>query len=297
MVQRPADGVGEDEVVLLPFRSRVSALGGLPDPVVGEGLDGDGDTREQDLPARRLGLELPDQVHGPRCEVHVRPSQPEQLTLAHPGGDRQDVERFEAVAIDRPKEGLRLVGREDMELEASSAWRRDGLGDVALHEAPPHRVAERMVEDPVELEHGTGRQPGLEPVRVELLEMERAQAREALPADGRQAVEPDQGLVALPGRGRHGPLDALEPGLEELLDRDLLVDGELAGAVAAERLGDLLGSLSSGLAVEVFAMALAVLPAEVGDGDPAPVLAFGDRTLARLRLRWTMITPPRSRST
>jgi hypothetical protein len=83
LVQRAADGVGKDQAVVVLFGSRVSALGGLAEPVVGKGIDGD--ARKQNLPPRRLGLELPDQVHGNERRVHVGPAKSEQLAFTHAG--------------------------------------------------------------------------------------------------------------------------------------------------------------------------------------------------------------------
>jgi len=76
--------------------------------VEGEGLDRD--AREEHLAAGGLGLEPLDQVEGASAKVDVGPAQPEQLALAHPGGDHQDVERFEPVALDGLEEGAGLVG-------------------------------------------------------------------------------------------------------------------------------------------------------------------------------------------
>jgi hypothetical protein len=43
-------------------------------------------------------LELPDQLQPAALQVYVLPAQPEQLTLAHAGGDGHHVQRFQPVA-------------------------------------------------------------------------------------------------------------------------------------------------------------------------------------------------------
>jgi hypothetical protein len=86
-----------------------------------------------------------------------------------------------------------------------------------------------MMQDPVQLQHRGRGEPGVEPARVELLQMERAEPRQPEPPDGRHDMDSDHGFVALPSRERDGALDALQPGLEELLCGDLLIRDELAG--------------------------------------------------------------------
>src|SRR6266508_5363659 len=161
----------------------------------------------------------------------------------------------------------------------SAGW-RDQLGDVALYEVPAHRVAQGVMQDPVQLQHRGGGEAGVEPARVELLEMERAEPRQPEPSDGRHDMDSDHRFVALPGRESDGSRDALEPGLEELLCGDLFVGDELAGAMVAERLGELLGDLGAGSGIDVLALPLAVLPAKVGHSNPTAILAPVDAALA-----------------
>jgi hypothetical protein len=80
LVQRTAGGVGKDQAVVL-FGSRVSALGGLAEPVVGKGIDGD--ARKQNLPPRRLGLA------GGRPRPPAQESAP-STTLGHLPNDGDD---------------------------------------------------------------------------------------------------------------------------------------------------------------------------------------------------------------
>jgi hypothetical protein len=83
------------------------ALLALPGEVAGECVHRDAD--EQDLPARRSGLQLLDEMQRSGGEVDVDPSQPEQLAFAHPGGEREDVQRFQPVTLDRVEEAPCLL--------------------------------------------------------------------------------------------------------------------------------------------------------------------------------------------
>jgi len=80
--------------------------------------------RELDLPARLDGLRWREDVAAAReeldalldlrgrvVEVHVAPAQREDLALAHPGRDRQDVEGLEALASGHIEEGARSALR------------------------------------------------------------------------------------------------------------------------------------------------------------------------------------------
>jgi hypothetical protein len=90
-----------------------------------QGLDRD--AGEKDLPAGRLGLELAHKAKRAGLEVDIGPAQSEQLALPHPGGDRQDVEGLQPVAVDGSEEGAGLVSREDPEVVASLAHYRGSV--------------------------------------------------------------------------------------------------------------------------------------------------------------------------
>jgi hypothetical protein len=60
----------------------------------------------------------------PVWRVDIGPAQSGQLALPHPGGDRQDVEGLQPVAVDGSEEGAGLVSREDPEVVASLAHYR-----------------------------------------------------------------------------------------------------------------------------------------------------------------------------
>ena len=87
-------------------------------------------------------------------------------------------------------------------------------------------------------------------------------------------------FAAVPGRWSDRSADALEPSLEELLRSELLLDHELARSMIACRLGEPLGHLGSGPAVEELPATIAILPAEVGDARPATIGALVDATFA-----------------
>lgn len=73
---------------------------------------------------------------GGGLEIDVMPGQPEQLTLAQPGTDGREIQRFEAVTLDRPEERPHLVDIERMDRASRhTRWVRE-LGDIAWHQPP-----------------------------------------------------------------------------------------------------------------------------------------------------------------
>ena len=87
----------------------------------------------------------------------------------------------------------------------------------------------------------------------------------------------DELLVAGPGARAKRWLNGLEPCLEELLDGGALADERDVFLARPQRAGQLLSDLPPRPPVQVLAAALAVLPAEVHDGFPAPIGAMVDR--------------------
>jgi hypothetical protein len=212
-------------------------------------------------------------------EVDVDPSEPKQLSFAHPGGQGEDVQRLQPVTPDRLKKASRLVWGEGDEVMVGLAWWRDQLGGVAGDKVPAHRVPEGMVQDPVQLQDRGGRESGPHQLAIELVELPRPEPSQSHLADVRNRVEPDELLVPDPGPRANRRLDAAKPGAQELLDRSALVTEDLAVPVRLERDGEFLGDLGSGLAVEELASSLAALPAKVDRGGPAAIRPPIDRAL------------------
>jgi hypothetical protein len=137
-MQGLAHGVREDQPVVVPLDAEQEPLLALPGQLAPERVHRDVD--EQDLPARGSRLELLDEVQRASGEVDVGPPEPEQLPFAHPGGEGEDVEGFQPVALDHVQEVSRLVGGEGDEVMAGLARWRDQFGGVAGDKVPAHRV-------------------------------------------------------------------------------------------------------------------------------------------------------------
>jgi hypothetical protein len=83
------------------------------------------DPHEQDLSTRGSGLQPPDKVQRAGGQVDVGPSEAEQLAFAHPGGEPEDVQRFQPIALDPIQEAPRLLWGEGHEVVAGPARRGD----------------------------------------------------------------------------------------------------------------------------------------------------------------------------
>ena len=138
----------------------------------------DGHVDEQDLPAGGARLQVLDEMQRIAAEVDVCPPQAEQLALPHAGGERQDVQRLQPVALDGVEEASCLLGGERREVVSRFARRGDQFGDVAADEVPAGGVAQGVMEDPVQLQHGGLGQPRAHAVRVQLLQVPRVELGE-----------------------------------------------------------------------------------------------------------------------
>jgi len=106
-------------------------------------------------------------------QVDVGPSEPEQFPCAHAGGEGEDVEGFQPVALDRLHEASCLVWGEGDEVKAGLARWGDQLGGIAGDKIPAHRIPEGVMQDPVQLHDRGGRESGPHQFTVELVELPR----------------------------------------------------------------------------------------------------------------------------
>ncbi len=70
-------------------------------------------------------------------EVHIRPTEPEQLTLTEPHAEGDGEKRFEAVTFDRFEEDLHFLGRHHTDRRPLRPGGIHERGDVPSHEVPP----------------------------------------------------------------------------------------------------------------------------------------------------------------
>ncbi len=89
---------------------------------------------------------------------------------------------------------------------------------------PLDGLLEGLVKDDVELVDGGGREPGVQAVAVEALDVGGGKPLELEPAEGGLDVHPYGYLVAVEGALPHRPAHrALEPGVEVVPDRRVFV--------------------------------------------------------------------------
>src|SRR5215210_5884722 len=75
-------------------------------------------------------------------ELQVCPPQPQELTAPQTDGDRDDVERLQAVFSRSVEEGSRLLGQQNLDLLVAQPGQIHRLGGVTRHEAPPEGLLE-----------------------------------------------------------------------------------------------------------------------------------------------------------
>jgi hypothetical protein len=107
-----------------------------------------------------------------------QPADSEQLALAHPRGECQDVERFQPIAGRRRQEQPGLLLVEGPHLVVGERRGVDQVGDVAGHDSAPSRPPERPVQDGVQMVDGACREARLEFVGVEPLQVPRLELGE-----------------------------------------------------------------------------------------------------------------------
>src|SRR5215208_4582186 len=140
-----------------------------------------GSRRQADGSAALLGLRFPQfddpaiacerapDAYGAVLNIHVLPSQCQQLSLPHSGGNGEDVQGFEPVAVCRLKKSGRLFGSERTHLLRSGPWRSDRFGDVAWNHVPLQSLGQRLVQDGVHLMDRRGAESMVEPVTIEAM--------------------------------------------------------------------------------------------------------------------------------
>ena len=181
----PALG-GEYEAVLAPQGAGPVYLLQLTLQVASEGFQGRlreshgaaaalGLRRGKDRAALRGGQGAP-HLQSPGLKVNVVPLEPEQLSLPQPGGNGQDVEGFEAVALRAPRTAsLTCSGGQRSHLFPAYLRRLDGLGGVARDKAVRDGLLERLVERDVDVLDGARRESGIKLLAVESAHVGRGQ--------------------------------------------------------------------------------------------------------------------------
>src|SRR5215212_10098741 len=140
-IEGGTDGAGEDEIRVLPEAIRRRYFCGLTLYVGFEGFDGDYSEPDRaaflvfgraDDHARAVPrpLHLPSHREPASPEVHVLPSEAEQLGLAASAGDGQDVEGFQTVMLRRLEEPPDLFGSEGLDLPLTCTGQAGSVGDV-----------------------------------------------------------------------------------------------------------------------------------------------------------------------
>nr|WP_231486492.1 hypothetical protein [Candidatus Blastococcus massiliensis] len=308
LVDRPAVGLGEDQVLVVPLgagQHPLAELGGLVPVQLG-------DERhrqcERALAAAGLGLLVdqpaaPDAVDAPphgesACErVDVLPLQRQGFGLSEAEGESDGPAGGVADVRGGSQDGARLAEVEGGgDVARALCGRVDEGGDVAGHVSALDGDGERPGQNPVVAQHGGGGVAGVEERGVELVEVLGAQPVHPVAADAGNQVPADGGLIALQGPLPHPARgDGGEPVLQPVSDGrgGDGVDG--AGVALALQVADLRDDHGAGLAGDVPAVGFA--GEGEADGDvtmPAPVGVLVDRRLTVRRAPCHGLSPSSS---
>ncbi|MDK3258167.1 hypothetical protein QOZ86_16810 [Blastococcus capsensis] len=294
LVDRPAVGLGEDQVLVVPLGAGQHLLAELRGLVPVQLADERHRQGERALAAAGLGLLVDqpaaaDPVDAPpdrqraREQVDVFPLQRQGLGLPQAEGEGDGPASGVADVRRGFEDGAGLAEVEGGgDVAGALGGRVDEGGDVAGDVSALDRNRERPGQDPVVAQHGGGGVAGVEERGVELVEMLGAQPVHSVAADAGDQVPADGGLIALQRSLSHPAWrDGGQPVLEppgngrgrRLADRP--------GVALALEVSDLCDHDAAVLAADVPAVELSVERETDGDvAVPAPVGALVDRRLA-----------------
>ncbi|WP_245177477.1 hypothetical protein [Geodermatophilus sp. DF01-2] len=294
LVDRPAVGLREDEVLVVPLGAGQHPLAELRALVPVQLADERHRQGERALAAAGLGLLVDqpaaaDPVDAPPDrerageQVDVLPLQRQGLGLAQAEGQRDGPAGGVAHMSRGFEHGTGLAEVEGGgDVAGALGGRVDEGGDVARDVAALDGDGERPGQDAVVPQHGGGGVAVVEQGGVELVEVFGPQPVEAVPADAGDQVPANGRLVAF-----HGPLshaargDGRQPVLEPLGDRRGRRLADRPGVALALEFTDLRDHDAAALAADVSAVELALQREPDGDvAMPASVGALVDRRLA-----------------
>src|ERR1039457_478383 len=214
--------VGEDEIVVVPLVAEKQTHLGLSGTMPAQGIAGE--VGEFDLAPRAGGLRLGDDeltvepalesardVDRAAVEINVAPAKREQLTASHAraDGDRDDCLKWPLLR--RLEQHTYLIRVQDRHLNSADTWRVDQVSNVARHEVPAHRLAERRVKRRVEVMHRGRTEAGTEAALVETRQVLWRQPADLHVADHRHDVNADVLLAPAPGCRAQLGSSPLEP--------------------------------------------------------------------------------------
>nr|WP_241037152.1 hypothetical protein [Blastococcus litoris] len=293
LVDRPAVGLSEDQVLVVPLGAGQHLLAELRGLVTVQLVDERHRQRERALAAAGLGLLVDqpaaaDSVDAPpdrqraREQVDVLPLQRQGLGLPQAEGEGDGPAGVVADVSRCREDGAGLAEVEGGgDVARALCGRVDEGGDVAWNVPALDGDGERPGQDAVMAQHGGGGVAGVEERGVELVEVLGAQPVEAVPTEAGDQVLADGGLVALqrplphPARGDGG-----EPVLQPVGHGRGGDGAEGAGVALALQVADFRDDHGPGLAGDVPAVWLA--GEGEADGDvavPPPVGVLVDRRL------------------
>ena len=91
-------------------------------------------------------------------QVDILPLQAEQLPLAHPGGERKDVEGLKAISSSSQEKAPRFIGVQGAHLRRSYARRIDCIANVEADQAPAQCLTERPMEHAMDMPYRSWRE-------------------------------------------------------------------------------------------------------------------------------------------
>jgi hypothetical protein len=221
-------------------------------------------------------------VDGPAVEINVTPAKGEKLAAPHAGAHRDRDDRLKWPLLRCLEQHPYLIRVQDRHFSSADTWRADQVSDVARHEVPAHRLAERRVERRVEVMHRRRTEAGTEAALVETRQVLWRQPAHLHVADDGHDVDADVLLATAPGRRAQLGSSPLKPGGKERCDRLLAAGQWQATAELLSERSKLVGDFGPGLPMDV--APLSVHPGRVG--RPASVRALDDRPLTLPSSSW-----------
>jgi hypothetical protein len=166
-------------------------------------------------------------AHDPRLPAlgaEVGPAQGEQFSAPHPGRERERAGQL----VHRPGGGgeqpleQRRIGNQRR--RAARPGRLRAGRRVGGQQLPAHRLAKRLGQDEVQVEHRSRRQrppprPAGEQAPVQILHMQRPQRRQLQRPQHRQRMPAHQHLIPLEGHPPHPPPHMRQPSRQKPANR------------------------------------------------------------------------------
>src|SRR5918994_513555 len=222
-----------------------------------------------------LGERAPD-LQGSSFEVQVFPFEALQFAPTEPGGNGYDVHSFKPILSRRLEESSDLFKVQRPYLFSAGAWWLHWRSGVAGYQAVHHSLLEGLAKRAVDVEHGSGSEPGIELGTVKPTHVGGSEGLQLLPPNRRYEMHPDYALLPFVSSLAHRVPDAIGKPPDQIVPH-----GDASSVVGdpsrrvAPRLGELLLDLLILPAVDHLALRT-VRSVDGVAGHVAAILALAD---------------------